>query len=47
VSGSHGPAGLVSWGCRIRGCPVVLVPASGIADAPSTHPRLAATGVPA
>ena len=52
VSGSHGPAGLVSWGCRIRGCPVVLVPASGIAagpgrDAPSTQPRRAATGVPA
>lgn len=34
VSGSHGPAGLVSWGCRIRGCPVVLVPPDGIAGRP-------------
>ena len=52
VSGSRGPAGLVSWGCRIRHCPVVLVPADGTAeevghDGPGTHAGLATTGAPA
>ena len=52
VSGSHGPAGLVSWGCRIRHCPVVLVPPARGADEqsvdgpdPQTWPAM--TGVPA
>jgi hypothetical protein len=52
VSGSHGPAGLVSWGCRIRHCPVVLVPPPDGADersldGPDPHAWLAVTGVPA
>lgn len=33
VCGSHGPADLLAWGCRIRGCPVVLVPATRTPDA--------------
>jgi len=52
VSGSHGPAGLVSWGCRIRHCPVVLVPPSRGADergvdGADPHAWLATTRVPA
>jgi len=34
VTGSHGPAGLVSWGSRVRRCPVVVVPSARAAAGP-------------